>query len=563
MRDIYLQRAKGYCNDILSGHIHAPPAIRANCERFQELLKGKNRAYMVSEQKVRRVCRFAEMMPHVEGFSGDLVLEPWQCFFLANVFGVLHRSTGLRRYRTVYLSVARKNGKSMLASVIGLYMMVADRERGAQVYSAARGREQAKVVFRAAKTMMEMKPEIRDELGIEIFAESLTSTSPDTAISSFQPVSREHKNLEGKNPHCAIVDELHVHPDDSVRQVMIQGMGARRQPLLLQTTTAGTDTGTFAIREHRYAVNVALGKHEDPQYFAMPYGLEDGDDWTDEALWQKANPNLGVSVYPDNMAAALAEARAKPEKANDFKAKRLNLWSSTASAWLGMETWKKAEAQDIDLEAWKGSRVWAGLDLAATKDLTALALVRPVVEDRQLKRLEVVVRHYLPERAVREGDKRWAAWMAEKIPGLTIAGDRATDYNAIQRDLVRFRDELGMDLQYIGCDPHNATLFLQHLEDDEGFRTVDVRQGVWTLSEPSKFFEMQLELGVLKHQGCPLLTWQAGNVTVDIDDNENIKPSKKRSGEKIDGIVACVIALSVMMGDDFLDDGDWQPFVRV
>ena len=548
----YIDRALDYCESILSGEIPGNASIKKVCENFIRDLNSSTQAkwaYYFSEERANRVCQFVELMPHVEGVwdTKRIHLEGWQCLFLCNIFGMLERGSDLRRYRVIYLGVARKNAKSTLAAAIGSYCLIADGEPGAQVYSAARSKDQAKIVWKCSASQLAGRTDLCDKFGIRLMTQAITQ-SGENAHRTYQPVSREAKNLEGKNPHCVILDELHAHPDDEVREVMLQGMGSRKQPLLVQITTAGTDMGTFAWEEHLYAERVALGLEQNPRYFAMPYGLESDDDWKNEKLWVKANPNLGVSVSLQSIQDGLLEALAKPRKLNNFKSRRLNMWSSTTEGWLDMDSWLQCGDPTMCLEELAGRAVWLGLDLASTQDLTALSVVAPTLSpEGDIIKLEMMAYHFLPSPAVRNGHQRWAAWLREERPGLIETKTETTDFAAVRKKIEEINEIA--DIRLIGFDPYNATHFTNQLSE-EGYDLAIVRQGVQTLSEPSKLFERAIVSKFLRHTGCPILTWQIGNAMVQVDVNENIRPIRPDRDSKIDGVVATTVALAAMTADD-------------
>ena len=348
-------------------------------------------------------------------------------------------------------------------------------------------------------------------------------------------VSRDKNTLEGQNASFVVLDEIHTHPDNGVQQVLKKSQIGRLEPMMLEITTAGTDTGTFALEEHLTAISIATGEDTLDSYFAMPYGLEEGDDWTDESLWVKANPSLGTHHWEsvraiDDLRDAAAKARINPREVNDFKAKHLNIWSSALEAWLDRERWDALQSKDpepMTPEAFRGRRVWGGLDLASTKDLTAYAMVCPTVRDGVITHVDILVRHYLPRSAVEQGHKRYGDWVRAKEPGLVVTDFPATDFDRVAADIVGLEERHGFSLAAIGFDPHNAVQLSNQLSG-AGYNMDQVRQGMTTMSAPSKELERLILLGGVRHAGCPILGWQVGNVMVATDHNGNIKPTRGR-----------------------------------
>lgn len=503
---------------------------------------GHPKGFWFDVEAGERVLQFVEgYCRHFEGeWAGQaLVLEEWQRFVLRCVFG-WKRADGTRRFRIAYEEVPRKNGKSTSIAAVADYLTIADGEPGAQVYATATKEDQAKIVWTAGKRMIQASPELRRYTTIRQKA-----VVCDRLGSFFKPLGSDSETLDGLNPHGHICDELHAHKTRGMWDVMITGMAARRQPLTFVITTAGVyDPESIGWIQHQHAVSVLDGTIDDDEFFAIIFAADDGDDPFDPATWAKANPNFGVSVRPEYLHAQAETAKQQPSFVNTFFRLHLNVWTQQAERWLPLDAWDASDApltpgayleRERSLE---GARCYGGLDLAQKLDLTALVLVFPDTWD-------VVCRFYCPEDRILERSRRdrvpYDAWARDGW--LTSTPGNVVDYEFIKADVRAMADRFA--LQELGFDPYNATQTATDLiaEFGEEFM-IEVRQGPKTLSEPAKEFERLITAGQLRHGGHPILRWNVANVAVRRDANENIAPDKARSTERIDGVVAAIIALS-------------------
>ncbi len=321
---MYVKRAQQYVDDVLSGKKLACKWVRLACKRHKKDLT-KDWEYEYSHENANRACQFIELLPHIEGTwkTPNITLEPWQCFIICSVFGWVNRVTKLRRFKVVYSEVPRKNAKSTLSAGVALYMLTMDNENGAQVYSAATTRDQAKVVFRIAKEMSRRSIGLRKKSGLTVHAHNLTVMS---TASYFEPLSSDADTLEGRNVHAGIIDELHAHRNRQVFDVIDTATGSRSQPLIWIITTAGSNRAGVCYEQHKYLENILSGKHDDETFFGLIYTIDEGDDWTDPATWEKANPNYGVSVNPEDLARKCNKAQQLPSSQNACLTKHLDIW---------------------------------------------------------------------------------------------------------------------------------------------------------------------------------------------------------------------------------------------
>jgi phage terminase large subunit-like protein len=543
LRDIapHVATAIRYAEQIRDGEIAACKLTRLACLRFLSDLH-REWDYCLDTYEAERACEFFESLPRIKGEwakRGELlILEPWQCFVVVNVFGWRDES-GLRRFRTVYIEVARKNAKSTLAAAIGLFMLIEDGEEGAEVYSAATTRDQAKIVFNTARQMAMRTT----ALPLEVRTHNINF--PDTA-SLFQALHAQGNTLDGYNIHCAINDELHAWTKRTVYDVLETATGSRLQPLMFNITTAGVEANGVCWDTRQYVARILDDNASDERVFGIIYTLDKNDDWTNEDNWIKANPNLGVSVYVDDLRAQAAKASEIVSQQNAFLTKRMNVWTSSAIAWMNMRAWNKCFDETMSLDDFAGEACWGGLDVASKIDITSgCQLFKRDIDGEE--HLFAFMRHWLPETTVQdEPTGIYDGWVRD---GLI----RTTPGNIIDTDQIEtdvFEEIVGpFDLREMGVDPmHNSTQISVHLAQ-QGVTTVDVRPSVLNFSEPMKWLEAFVK-DERFHTNCPVLTWMVSNVEVKVDFKDNIYPRKSGPNKKIDGVIALLIAINRAMADD-------------
>lgn len=500
-----------------------------------------------------RVVQFVEKFcKHHKGeWAGKpLLLEDWQKDIVRQAFGWL-RADGTRRYRTLYIEIPRKNGKSELAGALGLYLLVADGEAGAEIYSSATKKDQARIVWKTADAMVRASPELK-----RFVTQLKNSLIVDRIGSSFEPLSADSKTLDGLNPHGNIVDELHAHKDRGVWDVLDTAMGARRQPMTVAITTAGTyEPESIGWQMHDYACKVLEGLFEDDSFFAFIAAADEGDDHFSEETQQKANPNFGISIKPEYLAKQAEKAQRQPHFHNEYLRLHLDVWTQQATRWLSSELWADSEpkvevgadlrALAIEREKTLESKMcYGGLDLSSKLDLAAFALDVPGPDNT----LDLIMRFWLPEEraleAERNGQRHYVNWAREGW--LTLTPGNVIDYEFIRRDINVMSNRFF--IKDIGFDPWNATDIATRLQND-GLQMVEVRQGFRSLSEPSKDFEARVVEKKVRHSRNPVMRWCVANAVIARDASGNIKPDKEKASAKIDGVVAAIIALSRHIAD--------------
>lgn len=539
-----------YAKAVISGQIPACKWVKAACERHLLDLTRQGEAnfpYRFDEAKAGRVCRFIEQLPHIKGpLAGQNIrLEGWQAWVLTAVFGWVHdggEQDGKRRFRRVYIEVPRGNAKSTLSSGVALYCLAADGEGGAEVYSAATTRNQARIVFADAQHMARRRPDLMKALGVEVAAHNINVLR---SASKMEALSAEGDTLDGLNIHLAVVDELHAHRNRTVLDVLETGTGKRPQSLLWCITTAGTNRAGICYEVRTYLTKVLEGVAQDESQFGCIWTLDDGDNWTEPASWAKANPNWGVSVMPDVIGQLAAKAMQMPAAVNNYLTKHCNVWVNADSAWMDMRAWDRAADPTLDAVDFEGEPCWIGLDLASKTDIAAkIRLFRREIGGET--HWYAFGQYYLPEAAISDGrNSQYPGWEIEgRI--ITTPGD-VLDFDRVREDLID--DSRRFAVNDIAYDPWQATQLATQLMAD-GAKCVEYRNTVGNFSAPMKEIDALVRSGRFHHPADPVLTWMVSNVVCHVDAKENIYPRKERAENKIDGVVALIMAIGRSMQDE-------------
>jgi phage terminase large subunit-like protein len=544
-----VDRYRRYLDGVLSHKIPACRWVRRCAERQARDLKRKRFAYRFDEARANEPVAFVEALPHIKGeWARDkkkLILSDWQCFITCVAFGWVDK-VGRRRFRTVYIEVPRKNGKSSWSAGIALFMLAADGEEGAEIYSAATAREQAAIVWKAGKKMVEKTPALRQALGV---ATSSRAVYVDATASTFLALSREQQgNLDGLNVHFAAVDELHAHKDRSTWDVIETATGSRSQPMIWAITTAGFNRSGICFEQQAYVRKILTGAAKDDTYFGIIYTIDVGvkgqpdDDWTDPKTWIKANPNWGVSVDPSDIERKARKAMQMAAAQNNFLTKHLNVWVNADTAWMEMRAWERCGDGKLDIEDFVGADCIAALDLATKTDLAArILLFQRLIDDKT--HYYVFGRYYLPEEAAEDGrNAHYAGWAKNGLVVLTPGN--VTDFEFIEEDLKE--DAARFVFSNVAYDPWQAAQLSQRMTA-EGMAMLEYRQTTQNMSEPMKELEKLVLQGRLHHNGDEALTWMISNVVCHIDAKENVYPRKEMPENKIDGAIALIMALGVAM----------------
>lgn len=548
----YADRATRYAKRICAGDIPASKLTILACHRHMADLERQNTKsfpyvfnplmHNQTGEEYRpgeRICKFIELLPHVKGKwareGKSIALEDWQIFGLCEVFGWVHAETALRRYRTVYWEIPRKNAKTTVAAGVGLYLEILDDEVGAEVVSAATSADQAKISWGIAKQMVTKSPGMQTRFGVKPRAHEIAVEDTD---STFKYLSSDHKTLDGLNISGAIMDEVHAMRTREVWDVVETATGSREQPLMFGITTAGSNRAGIAYEQRDYVVKILNGTAIDETYCGIIYTTDDGDDWTDSATWAKANPNLGVSVSLEDLKRKCDKAVAMPAAQNNFKTKHLNLWVNADVAWMNMQKWDACADTSYTVEDFAGQDCYIGLDLASRVDIAAkVKLFTRIINEKS--HYFVFGTYYLPEQTIFEAkNDQYEGWAKQGL--LTVTPGDTIDFSYIESDILEAAKSF--NLIELPFDPHQATQLSTRMIA-EGLPMVEMRANVLNFSEPMKELESLVLEGRLHHDGGPILTWMISNVVAHYDRKDNIYPNKERRENKIDGVVALIMAL--------------------
>jgi len=530
-----------YARDVLDGRVPAGKYHRLACTRHVGDRAREGTAdfpYRFDAAKADRFFRFAAKLKHYKGEWAKtfIVLQPWQQFRLGSLFGWIHVETDLRRFRTHYNEIPRKNGKSLEAAIVALYVTFFNGEPGAEGYCLATKRGQAMFVFNDAKKLVKSS---HLKARLTVMARNIHR---DDTTSKLEPLGANPE--DGLNPNLIIVDEFHKIKSRDTIDVMETATGARRQPVNFQITTAGDDPVSPCGDQHGYACNLLDQVVVDETFFAFIAHADLDDDWTLEATWRKANPNYGVSIKPDDLRALATKAISMPGAVATFKQKRLNLWVNTAQPWLSLEGWRAGQT------AWTaadlvGEVCFGAIDLSSKIDLASFALTFPPTATREAWRY--LVRCFTPADTLLERARRDRVPYFDYVPDVPGVDAVLTTNpgNRLDQDVIRAAvneaKAFGFIIQQVGFDPWNAGTLEQDLLDD-GFEVIEVPQTLAQMSAPSKEYEADVLDGLVDAGSNPLLTVMAANVVVYRDGKDNLYPTKKKSRGRIDGIVASLIA---------------------
>lgn len=492
----------------------------------------------------RAIDWFPRYLTHTKGdwARSPFELLPWQKEIIGKMFGTVRQDPKnlkrhLRQYRKVYVEIPKKNGKTELGAGIALYLLFADHEPGAEIYSAASDRDQAAIMFNVAADMVRQNPDLSSRCQIIDSTKRIVHNNGGV----YRVLSAEAHTKHGFNTHAVLFDELHAQPNRELWDVLTMGAGAARsQPVFFTITTAGFDRDSICWEIHKYATKVRDGIIDDPSFLPVLYYADDDDDWTDEKVWYKCNPSLGITIDIESMRDSCRMAKETPLLENTFRQLHLNQWVKQSSRFIPMRYWDECPPlTDLDLD---GEEVYCGLDLASTTDIAALVLVHPCDD----KTFDVIPYFWIPEDSLKNrtinDENMYTAWiqsgLMEATPGNVI------DYNYIRQKIFDLSEKY--QIKEIAFDPWNATQLVRDLEDD-GATMVPMRQGFVSMTGPTKEFLTLVLSRRIRHGGHPVLRWMADNMVVRKDPAGNLKPDKEKSTEKIDGMVALIMALDRAM----------------
>jgi phage terminase large subunit-like protein len=554
-----------YIEDVKSGKRNAGRLERLMVDRHLADLKlGR---YVFDEEEAERVITIVMMLRHTSGvLASELFnLQPFQAFILAVIFG-WKRKDGTRRFRRAYVEIARKNGKSELAAAIVVLMLVFNGEAGAQIYSAATTKEQASIVFKAAKKMLRMLCADSQAINNIVRLYQHSVTGPKDSI--FKAVTSDSGTLDGLNPYGAIVDEYHEHKDDGVLQVLQTGMGSRVEPLLFVITTAGFNLNGPCARLRKIVMDILEQKIDDNSQFGAIFSIDEGDDWEDKGCWSKANPNIGQTPSWEFMEDQLKAAQNEGSSAQtQFRTKNLNVWMRASKVWIPDTVWQECK-DHYTLADMEGMECYGGLDLSARIDISAFSLFFPIQPG--LDKPRILLWYWLPE------DRIYARKLADGVPypqwvdegHIKPTEGNMIDYKQVANDIMHIVGHVKMQvLAYDRMYVLETILIL----NDAGVNTLPWAQVASKMSPGTKELERMVvgrikdesDIGyktLIAHNGDPVMRWMIGNVEIKRDQDDNMKIDKGKSKEKVDGPVATVMALGAYL-DELVNEQKKAPTV--
>ena len=535
--------AEIYAEQVRDGRILVCEYVRLAVRRYYaDLDRALERGWHFDRRAALRAIGFIERFTHTKGeWAGRRFrLEPWQHFVLWNIFG-WKNADGTRRFRYAYIEIARKNGKTALSAGVGLYMLFADGESRPEVYSAATVKDQAKICFADAVEIVRAT-DLKHYL--TPFRNSIVYEARGGMM---KPLSSDYGTHDGLNPSCGIIDEFHAHRDSGMFDVIKSAFGARRQPLMFIITTAGFNKSgaCYAYREN--VIKVLREVNEDDTLFGIIYTLDASEEWNDPRMWIKSNPNLGVSLSADYLADQVRDARNRPEAVRNVMTKNLNLWVDAERTWILDDAWQKCVGT-ISPDELRGCTCWGGLDLSNVSDITAYVLLF-----HENDRFQLVPYFWIPEEKMLEKIRReninYDRWVADGY--VTVTPGNVIDYDFVKADILRRTADY--DLRSSAYDRWNASQTIIDLQN-EGMVCNPFGQGYGSMSAPTREFEKLVLTGRIEHFGNPVLRWMLASTVVKSDPAGNIKPDKERSTQKIDGIVASIMALGEWMTAQAADE---------
>lgn len=537
----FVYSGHNYALDIVSGKILSSKYILAACERYLRDVVNESANFYFDVDEAEKYLRCVQQFEHAEGHwdTPHIKYEPWQCWVFMNIMGFIVKKTKFRRFRLAHLEVARGNAKSTMASQACLYFLALDNPNGNLISTVATKKEQARIVLDSARAMAQKSKSFLRYTGVQVLAHSVVHRK---SHSQLRALSSDTTTLDGLKDVLAVCDELH-EMNRKVFEVIYSGMSKRKDSLLLCITTAGDDLHSVGYSQTGFAKKVATGEADDDSFFAAVYTLDEGDDWADENCWIKANPNLGVSVDIDSLRAKVDKALVTPADIANIRIKHFNQWISEAHAFFDLESWDKCANPKLNIRDFERCKGKAGLDLASHIDLTSIGIVY-----KRNGKYFIFDKTYIPEETVKK--KKSVLYEDCIAKGfLNKTKGAAINYENIRNELLSVHNFSKLDeCMY---DPWNATETAQKLESK--IDMVKVAMNTSNLSEPMKKLDALIREGKVEHNGSPLLRWCLSNVVSKEDHNGNVFPRKNHEDNKIDPIVAILLALCGFIQDD---DGD-------
>ncbi len=529
-----LHTAEQYAEDVQMRKVLACELVQLAVKRyFDDLENALERGWFFDRKAGARAIKFIESLKHTKGqWAGQrFKLEPWQQFVVWNIFG-WKLANGTRRFRYVYIEIARKNGKTALSAGIGLYMLFADGESRPEVYSAATVKDQAKICFADAVEIVKAT-DLKNYL-----TPYRNSIAYDLKGGQFKPLSSDYGTHDGLNPSCGIIDEFHAHKDSGMFDVIKSAFGARRQPLMFIITTAGFNKAGACYAYRDNVAKILRGVNQDDTLFGMIYTLDSNEEWENPKMWIKSNPNLGVSLSVDYLADQVKDAKNRPEAVRNVMTKNVNLWVDAEKTWILDAVWQECIGSARELI---GCDCWGGLDLSNVSDITAFVLIFNENDKFQLLPFFWIPEDKMLEK-VRKENINYDMWIRDGY--VKVTPGNVLDYDFVKADILQLCEIY--NIKSTAYDRWNSSQTIIDLSN-EGMEFSPFGQGYGSMAAPTKQFETLVLTKLLEHFANPVLRWMLASTVVMTDPAGNIKPDKAKSTQKIDGIVASIMALGEWM----------------
>jgi len=537
--------AETYAQQVRTGNILTCEFVQLAVDRYyRDMDNALDKGWYFDRKAAQRAISFIERLKHTKGQWAGLrfKLEPWQQFIIWNIFG-WKMADGTRRFRYAYVEIARKNGKTALSAGIGLYMLFADGESRPEVYSAATVKDQARICFSDAVEIVKAT-DLKNYL-----TPYRNSIVYELKGGMMKPLSSDYGTHDGLNPSCGIIDEFHAHKDSGMFDVIKSAFGARKQPLMFIITTAGFNKAGACYAYRDNVIKILRGINEDDTLFGIIYTMDANEEWDNPQMWIKSNPNLGVSLFPNYLEDQVNDAKNRPEAVRNVMTKNVNLWVDAEKTWILDDAWMKCVGT-TEIEDLRGCECWGGLDLSNVSDITAFVLIFHENDKFQLLPFFWIPEEKMLEK-IRKENINYDLWV--KAGFVKVTSGNVLDYEFVKADILQIVEIY--DLQSSAYDRWNSSQTIIDLQN-EGMECNPFGQGYGSMSAPSKEFEKLVLSEKIEHFGNPVLRWMLSSTLIKTDPAGNIKPDKEKSVQKIDGIVASIMALGEWMTAQAEDDND-------
>lgn len=537
--------AEIYAQQVRSGNILTCEFVQLAVDRYyRDMDNALDKGWYFDRKAAQRAISFIERLKHTKGQWAGLrfKLEPWQQFIIWNIFG-WKMADGTRRFRYAYVEIARKNGKTALSAGIGLYMLFADGESRPEVYSAATVKDQARICFSDAVEIVKAT-DLKNYL-----TPYRNSIVYELKGGMMKPLSSDYGTHDGLNPSCGIIDEFHAHKDSGMFDVIKSAFGARKQPLMFIITTAGFNKAGACYAYRDNVIKILRGINEDDTLFGIIYTMDANEEWDNPQMWIKSNPNLGVSLFPNYLEDQVNDAKNRPEAVRNVMTKNVNLWVDAEKTWILDDAWMRCVGT-TEIEDLRGCECWGGLDLSNVSDITAFVLIFHENDKFQLLPFFWIPEEKMLEK-IRKENINYDLWV--KAGFVKVTSGNVLDYEFVKADILQIVEIY--DLQSSAYDRWNSSQTIIDLQN-EGMECNPFGQGYGSMSAPSKEFEKLVLSEKIEHFGNPVLRWMLSSTLIKTDPAGNIKPDKEKSVQKIDGIVASIMALGEWMTAQAEDDND-------